>query len=296
MAGSSGGADQHRLAGRRNLSTSCEIAGRACWQRSPTCLALSPQWPRTRAWRTWSPTTNDTPTRRARRASEVPKFELLPLDMLIAVDALQSLYGVGRPFSVWADWRDVFRRGIRYDVPDVPVVPQSMLPLARFLHVGREWDDSANPSEWTGLRDPAYEAWTADSACAPDLVQTVNGRAIWALPTGPQFEVDMEAAYLIAEFEVDRLLGMYDAGCHPERVTGGYRWYAQYGCLELSHSQRAEHDEIARRTAFKGRLGLTLDYDVRRVGQLAVAFEAIPDEAKQYWATSVTPQAELAFS
>ncbi|SPD37124.1 protein of unknown function (plasmid) [Cupriavidus taiwanensis] len=47
---------------------------------------------------------------RAERAGERPKFELLPLDLLIAVDALQSLNGLARPFAAWADWRDIRMR------------------------------------------------------------------------------------------------------------------------------------------------------------------------------------------
>ena len=43
---------------------------------------------------------------RAVAADERPKFQLLPLKMMIAVDALQWLNGVTRPFAAWADLRD----------------------------------------------------------------------------------------------------------------------------------------------------------------------------------------------
>ncbi|SPS02965.1 hypothetical protein [Cupriavidus taiwanensis] len=134
---------------------------------------------------------------RSERAGERPKFELLPLDLLIAVDALQSLNGLARPFAVWADWRDIRLRGLRYDIPEVPQIPQSTVPAARFLHVGKEWDDTAAAAEWSGLRDPYLESFTADSACGPALQATANGRVVWALPTAQQFSVDAEAALLI---------------------------------------------------------------------------------------------------
>ncbi len=186
------------------------------------------------------------------------------MDLLVAVDALQSLNGLAKPFASWADWRDIHQRGVRYDIPDVPQIAQTAVPPARFRHVGSEWDDTAEPAEWTGLRDPYLESLTADSASGPSLQVTADGREVWALPTAQQFSVDAESAFLISEFEVDRLLEVHDAGVAPGQVTAGYRWYAQYGCLTLSHSQRAEHDEIARRTAYKDRLGLTLEYDVDR--------------------------------
>ncbi|SPD38156.1 protein of unknown function (plasmid) [Cupriavidus taiwanensis] len=98
---------------------------------------------------------------------------------------------------------------------------------------------------------------------------------------------------LIAEFELDRLLDVHDAGIAPGQVTAGYRWYAQYGCLTLSHSQRAEHDEIARRTAYKDRLSLTLEYDVDALCARAVPFESLPPEGRMAWQQAATPQPSL---
>ncbi|MFS8980223.1 phosphoadenosine phosphosulfate sulfotransferase [Cupriavidus necator] len=230
---------------------------------------------------------------RAEQAGERPKFELLPLDMLIAVDALQSLNGLARPFAAWADWRDIHQRGVRYDIPDVPQVAQTAVPTARFLHVGAEWDDTAAPSDWTGLRDPYLESFTADSPCGPRLQVTPGGRELWALPTAQQFSVDPESALLISEFEVDRLLDVHDAGLAPGQVTAGYRWYAQYGCLTLSHAQRGEHDQIARRTAYKDRLGLTLEYDVGALRSWAVPFEDLPATSRLAWRQAATPQQSL---
>ncbi|CAG9165523.1 adenine nucleotide alpha hydrolase family protein [Cupriavidus pinatubonensis] len=230
---------------------------------------------------------------RAERAGERPKFELLPLDMLVAVDALQSLNGLALPFAAWADWRDIRTRGIRYDIPDVPPVAQTAMPQARFLHVGEEWDDTSAAAEWTGLRDPYLESFTADSACGPEIQLTASGRAIWSLPTDQQFSVDAEAALLISEFELDRLLETHDAGVAPGQVVYGYRWYAQYGCLTLSHGQRAEHDEIARRTAYKDRLGLTLEYDVGALRERALPFEALPPAGQAAWQQVATPQHSL---
>ncbi|WP_240992905.1 hypothetical protein [Cupriavidus taiwanensis] len=80
----------------------------------------------------------------------------------------------------------------------MPPVSQTAVPEARFLYVGEEWDDTAAASEWTGLRDPYLECFTADSACGPALQVTRDGRALWALPTAQQFSVDPESAFLIS--------------------------------------------------------------------------------------------------
>ncbi|QYY34137.1 MULTISPECIES: hypothetical protein [Cupriavidus] len=115
----------------------------------------------------------------------------------------------------------------------------------------------------------------------------------WALPTDQQFSVDPEATLLISEFELDRLLETHDAGVAPGQVTAGYRWYAQYGCLTLSHGQRAEHDEIARRTAYKDRLGLTLEYDVKALRARALPFDALPPAGQAAGQQVATPQHAL---
>jgi hypothetical protein len=198
---------------------------------------------------------------------------------------MQSLNGVARPFSIWADWRDIHTRGVRCDVPEVPTVVQTPMPVPRFLYVGEAWDDSAGPGEWTGLRDSLQEAITADSPCAPKIVTTADGRAIWALSTDKHFDVDPEAAMNIFDYEMDTMLNMDDRSGAGQAVVA-YRWYAQYGCLTLSHAQRAEHDEIARRTAVKERRGLTLDYDIERVRSTAVGFDGLRAEAQAHWGGS----------
>ncbi|MCK4120433.1 phosphoadenosine phosphosulfate reductase family protein [Ralstonia nicotianae] len=230
---------------------------------------------------------------RSRRAEEAPRFQLLSVEMIIAIDALQSLNGFAKPFAAWADWRDVYERGLRYDVPDVLDLPPTKIPEARFLHVGSEWDDSAGQSDWTCLRDPYFEALTADSNCGVGLVPDKKGRLVLDAVTDVQFGVDAESAMLIQDFEMDRLLEVHDAGVSPGQVIAGYRWYRQFGCLTLSHSQRAEHDEIARRTAFKDRNGWTLDYDVQALLAASVSFTDLPNVAQGAWSHAGKAQTEL---
>jgi 3'-phosphoadenosine 5'-phosphosulfate sulfotransferase (PAPS reductase)/FAD synthetase len=234
---------------------------------------------------------------RARRAGTARKFEILPLPMMIAVDAMQSLQGLAKPFSVWADYRDIYLRGIRYDVPDVADFPPAAMPEPLFLHVGRDWDDSAG-GEWTGFRDALHEALTEGAPCAPQVLKLPDGSETWRANTAQMFDVDPESAELILEYEVDRLLAQHDRGFFPGGITAGYRWYLSYGALTLSHVQQREHDAIARRTAFKDRLGLTLQYDLDDLRRRAVRYGAMPAEAREAWAhkaTTAGAQAELAW-
>ncbi|WP_432263131.1 phosphoadenosine phosphosulfate reductase family protein [Cupriavidus sp. TMH.W2] len=225
---------------------------------------------------------------RATAAGEVPKFRLLPLDMMIAVDAMQSLNGVAKPFAVWADYRDIRQLGRRFDIPVVPEVKKTPIPDARFLYVGKEWDSTAENSTWTGLRDPLIESLTEGGGCSPELVELKNGRVAWGVETERTFSIDLESAMMIEEFEMDRLLQMHDTGVIAGGITAAYKWYFHYGCLTLSHSQGAEHDDVCRRTAHKDRLGLTLDYDIDHLISLSVGFADLPPEARAAWGAKAT--------
>ncbi|CAM2198422.1 DNA sulfur modification protein DndC (plasmid) [Paraburkholderia kururiensis] len=234
--------------------------------------------------------------RRSARAGTAPMFQILPLTTMIAVDAMQSLQGLAAPFAIWADYRDIYLDGMSYDVPDLDPQPPARLPEPMFLHVGKDWDDSAD--QWTGFRDALYESLTADSPCAPEILHFRDGRSTWKVPTGQRLEVDEESAEMILEFELERLLEMHDLGFFPGGITAGYRWYLNYGVISLSHGQQREHDEIARRTDFKDRMGLNLDYDVEALLGRSVRYGEMPEPARVAWAhkaTTAGTQMSLAF-
>ena len=225
---------------------------------------------------------------RAMQAGEAPKFEILPPDMLVALDAMQSLNGVAKPFQVWADRRDIYERGIRYDIPEIEPVKKTEMPAARFLYVGRDWDDSASWLELPGLRNAVFEAMTEGSPCAPELKTLNNGRTAWKVPTEAEFSVDMESFWEMEQFEMDRILKKYDRGFINGGITEAYTYYLTIGVLKLTPGQQSQHDEVARRTQFKDRLGLTLDYDIDELLSRTVSFAELPEDARKAWAGKAT--------
>ncbi|ABM97092.1 phosphoadenosine phosphosulfate reductase domain-containing protein [Methylibium petroleiphilum] len=227
-------------------------------------------------------------TVRARRAGERPKFRILPDDMLLALDAIQSLNGVAKPYQVWADKRDIWERGVRYEIPEIETAPKTDVPDARFLYVGEDWDETANYLGLTGLRDAYMEALTEGSGCAPDLKVLPSGETAWDLETGQSLDVDIESMSLMLEFEMDRMLEKFDNGFFPGGITEAYKWYVSYGVLTVSHSQQSEHDEVCRRTAYKDRLGLTLEYDIEDLLAKTISFSQLPPNARKAWAHKAT--------
>lgn len=214
-------------------------------------------------------------------------FQIMPLEVMVAVDAIQSLNGLARPFACWDDLRQI-ENGTRFDIPDIEPVPKTEIPAARFLWVGPEWDDESMNPTWDGLRNPMMEAMTERSGCHPTMKLLDSGRAVWDVETEQSFSVDAESASLIEEFEKDRLLELHDRGFPVGSITGAYMWYLSYGALTLSHSHQVEHDLFARRTAYKDRRGLTLEYDLDHLLSQTVGFAELPPEAARAWGVKAT--------
>lgn len=232
---------------------------------------------------------------RARAAGEDPRFVTLPPEMMVAIDAMQSLNGLAKPFQVWADWRDIRHRDIRYDVPFVPEVAEQPMPVAKYLYVGQSWDDRSTPAIWTGLRDPLWEGMTEGSSCQPVLRSLKDGRRIWDVPRESSFGIDIESLGMFLDFELDHVLEKHDDDCGIS-LGSAYKFYVQYGLLTLSHGQHADHDAFLRRTHHKHRLGLTLDYDPQALYAQAVPYSQLPDDARRAWrhlATTDGAQMEL---
>lgn len=224
---------------------------------------------------------------RARQANEAPRFQMLTLEMRIVLDMLQNLNGLRPPFSLWADLRDIEQRGIRYDVVSVPKTPPQPQVEARFLHVGTDW--MVQDGTLGGLRDAYIEAMTEDSPCLPNMKELGPGHFVWNLETEKGLSVDPEVACFIASEFQDDLLERHDHWLkHPSGLTGGFKWYAQLGTPTFDHSHLAMYDEVARRTEWKWRKGLALEYDHEALYASAVPYRELPEHARATWATKAS--------
>ena len=225
---------------------------------------------------------------RALRAGEDPRFSILPLEMLITLDAWWSLTGLARPHALWADWHAI-QAGTRFDVPtNLIAAPESRQPDARFLSVGKEWDSSV----WDGLRDAYAEGLLEMSNCKPEVADD----GLWEVETEQCFDVDAEGAQLFAMFELQEVLKRSQEPIPPGGITSAFKRYMMLGTIQLSHGQRRTTDIELRRTAMKDRLGLCCDYDLNKVLGMSCSYSEMPQEARVAWrhkATAMTAQAAL---
>lgn len=209
-----------------------------------------------------------------------PRFTIISIEALIAIDAVWSLQGFALPFTALKIYRDVLR-GARYPVPDVPVFPKVPIPKPRYIHVGSDWDQG---EDWiyTGLRDPLMDAFAGESGCIGTRTVKSRGKVKIVMDVNDDdlFQVDAEGASLFLEFEMDRYVDdWHGRNAKPlawegHHVTGvGYRTYVRFGIISLSKGHVGRTDEILRRTAYRERLGLAgYHYDHARA--LAMSVEA----------------------
>lgn len=186
-----------------------------------------------------------------------PRFEIVPLEAVVALDVLWSLHGLHRPFEAVTQWHLVHHRGKRFEVPDLQAVPKTAMPAFRYLPVGVDWDNGAR-SLYTGLRDPLVElaGELGEGHYCMHNALSARGEDVLDINTARSFTVDAEAVCLALEFEWDRMMELRDGSSAGHGLTKGYMWWTQYGAVSVAKGHVGVHDEILRRTHLKERLGL----------------------------------------
>ena len=216
----------------------------------------------------------------AARLGIEPRFQIVSMEALLAISAHWSLQGFSLPYAGVAIYRQI-ERGARYPVPEVPEAPKVPIPPARYIHVGRGWDEG-HAFMYTGLRDVMIDAFGGSGCIGQrEIVTKGERRTIMDVANSDMFSIDAEGAAMFMQFELDRVVdewhgpgarrGLAIEGHHVAGIE--YRHYVSYGFLSVAKGQEGKIDEILRRTAWRERLGLAgYQYDHQRA--LAMSVEA----------------------
>lgn len=225
---------------------------------------------------------------RAEKDGVDPMFQILPVEMIVAIDAMWSLKGMAEPFAAWSDYDSINSGRVRYDIPEIEAFKNTPLPEPKYLYVG---DVNVETDDFDGMRDAFSEALTEMSACGMGLTTTDDGRVVWDIDSNKIFSVNSESAHLIAAFELDAMLAKHDSGFAAGSVTAAYKWYIQYGVLNVFRP--LEHGETLRHTALKDRLGLTYEYDSAELLARSVSLSEMSDEARSAWSKKPNEESEM---
>jgi len=180
-----------------------------------------------------------------------PRFQLITLQGLVAIDALWSLQGMHKPFQAIVEYMEIFEQGKRYPVPDVEYVKRTPMPKTKHFKVE---DDAQSQGVFDGLRLFEMEFFEPGNCMSTRTLN--NGKTVMDVETESSFEVDLEGAVLAIELEYDRMMEIRNNTILSRGVTRGYKWWASMGTLSLSPQQVNLHDKILRRTVAKEKLGL----------------------------------------
>ncbi|WP_417546473.1 phosphoadenosine phosphosulfate reductase family protein [Marinobacter sp.] len=142
---------------------------------------------------------------KAWRQGVKPRFTLLTLQQVIAIDMLWARYGYQQPFTAVRLYRDIEERGKSVRIPDYSKLPDYTANDVKFSAEVPFCDRHYN-ALFNGLRN--IDAATAD--CEPLKTLRDGTYALQSTNEGDCFDIDEEGAELFYEFELDYAL---------ERVT-----------------------------------------------------------------------------
>lgn len=205
----------------------------------------------------------------ARKLKISPRFEILRVEEVVAIDAMWSLNGFHKPHTALLEWMAISDGHTEYPVPDVSALdPIQQLRVNHLteIHVeGGNWDGDEQ-RQFTGLRN--IDVILAD--CLETRVLN-DGREVQMLPTNSVMHVDLESYAMAFDFEIDEIKKRHESP--GTDWTDGYRFWVRYGTLSLSPQQVAEHDAILRRTNWRARHGFLGEEGNQRAQQLGKRYE-----------------------
>jgi DNA sulfur modification protein DndC len=203
--------------------------------------------------------TLDRDERRAAAKLDIkPRFTIVSLEQLIAIDIIWSLQGSHRrAFEAIHLWEDVNERGKRFYPPEVDASDfPKKIPSPKWLYVGADYDSDAGYSAlYAGGRNILADATGAtETGGCVENIELGNGNVMVCVETTPSFEVDTEGAELFMVFTVgeDRIHEQPQAADPGE----AFRVYQMLGTFTTSRRHQAEQDYMLRRADWRRRHGI----------------------------------------
>ncbi len=188
----------------------------------------------------------------ARVAGQRPRFQLISLKMLLAIDAQWSLYGYHPPFEALRVYHDVVECGARYPVPEVTEQERAPMPAKRRLYVGTPWQDR---EDLYGYRDIFQEIATGSESLCMGTRPLSNGHQVMDVETSPAFDFADAGVADFFGIEYDAIMDDLESG-RDYGPCGAYLYYSRMGMLSLSPQAISTVDRIMRRTQWLHAQGL----------------------------------------
>ncbi|MHB1704741.1 MAG: phosphoadenosine phosphosulfate reductase domain-containing protein [Acidithiobacillus sp.] len=213
----------------------------------------------------------------ARATGQRPRFQLISLKMLLAIDAQWSLYGYHPSFEALRVHHDIVECGARYPVPEVAEQERAPMPPKRRLYVGTPWQDR---EDLYGYRDIFQEIATGSESLCMGTRHLSNGHQVMDVETSLAFDFDDAGVADFFGLEYDAILEDLERG-RDLGPCGAYLYYSRMGMLSLSPQAISTVDKIMRRTQWLHAKGLAGQQPTEKLFRLSELSVRTDDEAKQ---------------
>lgn len=173
----------------------------------------------------------------AGRLGIAPRFTLLDERQLIAIDFISARYGYQNSFVALRTYKDIYERGMRYDIPALDTIPTFTEKDVAF-RAEVPFADGEYHSAWRGFRniEHAMVDWE-------DTITLADGTTVQNANVGDEFEIDEEGAAMFMGFDLDYALGRVALLDNPMSVV---HYFVGLGTVTLYKGSLSEWDRMSR--------------------------------------------------
>lgn len=173
----------------------------------------------------------------ARKLGIEPRFELLTLKQVMAIELAWGRYGYQKAWTAMRVYRSVYEEGKRFRIPDLESMPVYTEKDVSFR--GRiPFADAQYNGLFSGLR-----CVDAAAAEAEELMLTRDGRYLTHCQTGDEYDIDDEGLELFMAFELDRVLETQRLNDTPSAAV---HYLLGLGTVQLYKGTQSDWDRMLR--------------------------------------------------
>lgn len=173
----------------------------------------------------------------ARRLKIEPRFQLLSLKQVMAIELNWGRYGYQPAWTAMRIYRSVYERGERFTIPPLDSLPECTEADVAFR--GRvPFADGQYNGLYSGLRDVS-----AGAADCETLTLTRDGVYVTEVQVGNEYDIDDEGLELFMAFEFDRVLDSERLNTTP---SAAIHYLLGLGTVQLYKGSHSDWDRMLR--------------------------------------------------
>lgn len=173
----------------------------------------------------------------ARRLGIKPRFRLLSLKQVMAIELSWGRYGYQNPWTAMRIYKSVYEEGARFSIPDLDSMPNYSEKDVSFRS-RVPFTDGQYDGMFSGLRN--VDAAAAD---CEDLMTTRDGKYLTRVQVGNEYDIDEEGLELFMEFELERVLNSQRLNDTPSAAV---HFLLGLGTVQLFKGSHSDWDRMLR--------------------------------------------------